>query len=53
MGRRERSFLSIPLKPQIFFPLKLGSMGGNEIRFNDFFTKTPKIPLYIQPFILK
>ena len=24
-----------------------------EIRFNDFFTKTPKIPLYIQQFILK
>ena len=35
------------------FPPKLGGMGGNEIRFNDFFTKTPKIPLYIQPFILK
>ena len=28
-------------------------MRGNRIRFNDFFTKTPKIPLYIQPFILK
>ena len=27
------------------FPLKLGGMGGNEIRFNNFFTKTPKIPL--------
>ena len=26
---------------------------GNGIRFNDFFTKTPKIPLYIQLFILK
>ena len=24
-----------------------------DIRFNDFFTKTPKIPLYIQFFILK
>ena len=34
-------------------PSKLGGVGGNEIRFNDFFTKTPKIPLYIQPFILK
>ena len=53
MGRREHSFLSIPLKPQIFIPLKLGGMGGNGIRFNDFLTKTPKIPLYIQPFILK
>ena len=28
-------------------------MRGNEIRFNDFFTKTPKVPLYFQPFILK
>ena len=34
-------------------PPKLGGMGGNEIRFNDFFTKTSKIPLYIQFFILK
>ena len=42
MGMREHSF-----------PPKLGGMGGNEIRFNDFFTKTPKIPLYIQLFILK
>jgi len=37
MGRRERSFLSIPLKSQILFPTKLGGMRGNEIRFNDFF----------------
>ena len=42
MGMREHSF-----------PPKLGGMGGNGIRFNDFFTKTPKIPLYIQLFILK
>ena len=47
MSRREHSFLSIPLKSQIFIPLKLGGIGGNEIQFNDFFTKTPKIPLYI------
>ena len=53
MGRREHSFLSIPLKPQIFIPPKLGEMGGNEIIFNDFFTKTLKTPLYIQPLILK
>ena len=53
MGRREHSFLSILLKPQIFIPPKLGGMGGNGIRFNDFFTKTLKIPLYIQFFILK
>ena len=25
----------------------------NGIKFNEFFTKTPKIPLYIQLFILK
>ena len=53
MGRREHSFLSILLKPKIFILLKLGGMEGNEIKFNDFFTKTPKIPLYIQLFILK
>ena len=35
------------------FPLKLEGMRGNEIRFNEFFTKTPKIPSHIQPFILK
>ena len=53
MDRREHSFLSIPLKSQIFIPLKLEGMRGNEIRFNDFFTETPKTPLYIQLFILK
>ena len=53
MGRREHSFLYIPLKPQLFIPPKLGGMRGNKIRFNDYFTKTSKIPLYIQPFILK
>ena len=46
IGRREHSFISIPLKPEIFIPLKLGRMGRNEIRFNEFFTKnfqnTPK-----------
>ena len=47
------SFLSISLKPQIFIPPKLEGIRGNEIRFNEFFTKTPKIPLYIQFFILK
>ena len=47
MGGREYSFLFIPLKPQIFIPPKLEGMRGNEIRFNDFFTKTLKIPLYI------
>ena len=53
MGRKEHSFLFIILKPQIFILLKLGGIGGNEIKFNDFFTKTPKIPLCIQLFILK
>ena len=50
---REHSLFSIPLKSQIFILPKLWGMRGNKIRFNDFFTKTPKIPLYIQPFILK
>ena len=53
MDTREQSFLFISLKSQIFILSKLGGMGGNRIRFNDFFTKTPKILLYIQPFILK
>ena len=53
MNRREHSFLFIPLKYQIFISLKLGGMGKNEIRFNKFFIKAPKIPLYIQLFILK
>ena len=47
MSKMEHSFLFIPLKSQIFIPPKLGGMGGNEIKLNDFFTKTPKIPLYI------
>ena len=46
MGRTEHSFFSIPLKSQIFI---LSEIGRNGIRFNDFFTKTPKIPLYINP----
>ena len=53
MNRREHSFLSILLKPQIFIPPEIRGIGGNEIRFNDFFTKTSQIPLYIQLFILK
>ena len=39
MGRREHSFLSIPLNLKFSFPLKLGGIGGNEIRINEFFTK--------------
>ena len=53
MGRSEHLNLSIPLKHQIFISLKLREMRRNEIRFNDLFTKTFKIPLYIQLFILK
>ena len=53
MSRREHSFFSIPIKSQIFIPLKLKGMRGNKIRFNNFFTKTLKILLYIQLFILK
>ena len=53
MGRSKYSFLSIPWKSQIFIPPEIGRNERDEIRFNDFFTKTPKIPLYIQLFILK
>ena len=53
MNRREQSFLFIPLKYQIFISPKLGGIGKNKIKFNEFFTKTPKILLYIQLFILK
>ena len=54
IGRREHSLLFISLKKsQIFIPPKLGRIGGNRIRFNEFFIKTPKILIYIQPFILK
>ena len=53
IGRREHSFFSIPLKSQIFILPKLGGIGGNRIKFNEFFTITPKIPLYGQSFILK
>ena len=34
-------------------PPKLGGIGGNEIKFNEFFNKILKILLYIQLFILK
>ena len=53
VSHRKHSFLFIPLKSQFFISPKLEGMGGNEIKFNNFFTKTPKIPLYIQTFILK
>ena len=53
MSRKEHSFLSIILKSQIFILPKIGRDKGNEIRFNKFFTKTLKISIYIQPFILK
>ena len=52
-GTREQSLLFISLKYQIFIPPKLEGIRGNEIRLNEFFTKTPKIPLYIQLFNLK
>ena len=48
-NRYERTH--IPL--YYLIPLKLGGMGWNKIRFNEFFTKTLKIPLYIQLFVLK
>ena len=34
-------------------PKNWEKLAGNEIKFNEFFTKTPKISLYIYPFILK
>ena len=38
IGRREHSLLFISLKKsQIFIPQKLGGIGGNKIRFNEFF----------------
>ena len=50
-GNTHSSLFLLNLK--FSFPPKLGGIGGNEIRFNEIFTKTPKMPLYIQPFILK
>jgi len=47
MSRKKHPFLSIPLKFQIFIPPKIGRNEGNEIRFNNFFTKTPKTPIYL------
>ena len=43
--RWEHSFPHFPSKPQIFIPPKLGGIGGNEIRFNENFIETPKLPL--------
>jgi hypothetical protein len=34
-----------PPNPKFSFPPKLGGIGGNEILFNEIFTKTPKMPL--------
>ena len=55
MNMKEYSFLSIFLKPQIFILLKIGRNEGGGMKLNlmIFFTKTLKIPLYIQLFILK
>ena len=53
IGRSEHSFFSVLLKLKFLFPPKLWGMWGNGIRFNEFFTKTLKIALYIQPFYFK
>ena len=53
MVKREYSFPPKPSKSQIFVPPKLGGIGRNGFRFNENFIKIPKIPLYIQLFILK
>ena len=52
MDKREHLFLSISLTSN-FHSLEIGRNEKNEIRFSKFLTKTPKIPLYIQPFVLK
>ena len=36
-----------PKNLKFSFPLKLGRIGGNEIRFDEFFTEISKILLYI------
>ena len=38
---------------QIFIPPRLEGKERKRIRFNEFFTKTSKIPIYIHLFILK
>ena len=46
-------FSLFPQNLKFSFHPKLGRIRGNEISFNEFFTETPKIFLYIWPFILK
>ena len=41
----EHSFLLFSPNPKFSFLLKLGGIGGNGFKFNDFFTKHPKMPL--------
>jgi hypothetical protein len=41
----KHSFLPIPSKPQFSLPPKLEEIGGNEILFNEIFTKTHKMLL--------
>ena len=54
MDRREHSFLSIPLKPKIFhFPQNWEEWEEMKLDLINLFAKISKIPLYIQPFILK
>ena len=38
-------FSLFPLNPKFLFPPKLGGIGGNRFKFNDFFTKRPKLLL--------
>ena len=47
MDMREHSFSSIFSKPIFFFTPNLGGIKGNEIKFNEIFTKNPKIALDI------
>ena len=46
-------FSLFPQNLKFSFHPKLGRIRGNEIRFNEFFTKPPKIFLYIKAIYFK
>ena len=51
MSRKEHSFLSTLLKSQIFIPSEIEKIGGNEIRFNKYFTQNSQnTPIYSIPY---
>ena len=54
MGKGEHSFFSIPFNTSNFHsPKNWEEWEGMKLNLMNFFTKTFKISLYIQPFILK